>query len=428
MKKFFFIRFSLVLCLIFIGTVFCYAQKYEAENATYGGGAYFGNGDSGCSGTGFVGNFNANGNYVQFSITGAKAGNQDVYLRSTTGIPGSLNLYVNGTLIGPVNIPTTGGWSNWQDYAVNVTLNAGDNTIKFQHDEVNSGFYYIDCLTLVESNPVTDTKQVVFMGNSITQFWGTSHPVFFVENPYINRGISGQTTPQMLARFRDDVIALKPAAVVIEGGTNDIAGNTGYSTIEQIQNNLIAMAQLAKTNGIQVVLSSVLPADHYSWSPNVQPIEIIISLNKLIKSYAEENGMIYADFYSPLVNEQKGMKQEYTLDGVHPNLAGYEIMEPIVKEAINKAISLTGTKSIYGENEDFEVFPNPVSGSALSIKLPEGAVNFNIINAAGKIIYKKQVKQNRYIIDNSVFKENGIYMVNVFTSVKSLSKKIIISK
>jgi len=116
------------------------------------------------------------------------------------------------------------------------------------------------------------------------------------------------------------------------------------------------------------------------------------------------------------------------LDGVHPNLAGYEVMEPIVKEAINKAFSLTGTNSLSDTDENFKVFPNPVSGGALSIKLPEGATKLSITDAAGKIVYQKQVKQKEYLIDKSIFLKNGIYMVNVFTNAKSLSKKVVITK
>jgi len=276
--------------------------------------------------------------------------------------------------------------------------------------------------------PASDENRVVFMGNSITQFWSTTHPAFFEGKPYINRGISGQTTPLMLSRFVTDVVDLKPVVVVIEGGTNDIAENSGPITLEKIAENISKMAQLAKTNGIQVVLSSVLPAYQYNWRPDIKPIEKIIALNELIKSYAEENGMIYADFYSALVSEDKGMKDEYTLDGVYPNLAGYEVMEPIVEAAIEQAMSLTGTHSISGTDINFKVFPNPVSGVALSIIVPEGATKISVFDISGKVVYKKKVTKKEYLINNSVIKNNGIYIVSVFTSGKSLSKKVIISK
>jgi lysophospholipase L1-like esterase/uncharacterized protein YjdB len=212
--------------------------------------------------------------------------------------------------------------------------------------------------------PAADENSVVFMGNSITQFWSTTHPEFFEGKPYINRGVSGQTTSQMLSRFQADVVNLMPAVVVILGGTNDIAGNGGPTTVKKIQGNIASMAQLAKTNGIQVVLCSVLPVLSYSWKPEVKPVDSIISLNSLIKTYAQENEMIYADFYSALVNEQKGMKAGYSGDGVHPNLAGYKVMEPIVEEAIDKAFILArknditdqpGIITAQGENQPNEL-------------------------------------------------------------------------
>lgn len=160
MKKFFFSKFAMVLYFSIVGAVFSYGQKYEAENATYGGGAGFHNEDPGYSGTGFVWNFHYVGNYVEFSITNAVEGNQDVTLHYTTPLSGSLNLYVNGVLIRQEFIPSTGGFSNWQDYAVNVTLNAGDNTIKFQHDAENTGdfYYYIDYLTVAGSSAIANVS------------------------------------------------------------------------------------------------------------------------------------------------------------------------------------------------------------------------------------------------------------------------------
>ena len=187
--------------------------------------------------------------------------------------------------------------------------------------------------------PAANEKRVVFMGNSITEGWINSRPDFFAGKPYVNRGISGQTTPQMLARFRADVIKLKPTVVVILAGTNDIAGNTGPSTLEMIEDNIISMAQLAKSNGIKVVLCSVLPVLDYPWKPGLEPADKIISLNILLKSDAEKGGMIYVDCYSSMVNEQKGMKAEYSNDGVHPNVAGYKVMEPLVESAIEIALN-----------------------------------------------------------------------------------------
>ena len=182
-------------------------------------------------------------------------------------------------------------------------------------------------------------NRIVFMGNSITEGWGKACPNFFSGKPYINRGISGQTTPQMLVRFRADVIDLMPAVVIILAGTNDIAGNTGPSTLEMIEDNIISMAELAKANGIKVVLSSVLPAFDYPWKPGLNPAEKIPALNEIIKNYADKNGIIYLDYYTSMVDERKGLKDEYTKDGVHPNEAGYKVMAPLAEEAIARALS-----------------------------------------------------------------------------------------
>ena len=187
--------------------------------------------------------------------------------------------------------------------------------------------------------PAKNEQRVVFIGNSITDNWTRDHGQFFEANPsYVNRGISGQTSAQMLLRFRPDVIELKPKVVVISAGTNDIAGNRGAISIERIAGNIFSMVELARANNIKVVLASVLPASSYSWSPSVEPADKIIELNKLIKAYAKENNLVYLDYYTPMVNEEKGLKAELGRDTVHPNAAGYNIMEPLVKEAIQKAL------------------------------------------------------------------------------------------
>jgi len=182
-------------------------------------------------------------------------------------------------------------------------------------------------------------KKIVFMGDSITEFWSVLCPEFFAGKPYINRGISGQTTPQMLLRFRAGVIALKPAVVVIMAGINDIAGNTGPSTLEMITDNIFSMAELGKTNHIKVILCSVLPAYDFSWNKGSFPAEKIVTLNKMIKKYADANEILYLDYYSAMVNEQKGLSAAYSEDGVHPNKTGYEVMNPIVEKAIAKVVS-----------------------------------------------------------------------------------------
>lgn len=188
--------------------------------------------------------------------------------------------------------------------------------------------------------PKPGENRVVFMGNSITEGWVNLDPDFFKGKPYIGRGISGQTTPQMLVRFRQDVLDLKPAVVVILAGTNDIAGNTGPATLEQIMGNLASMAELAKANNIKVVLSSVIPAFDYPWKPGLQPAEKIFELNKLIRNYAESNKMIYLDYFSAMADERKGLKKNLGDDGVHPNLVGYKIMEPLAERAIADALKL----------------------------------------------------------------------------------------
>lgn len=187
--------------------------------------------------------------------------------------------------------------------------------------------------------PAPNVNRVVFMGNSITDHWIQTDPRFFKENPYLDRGISGQTTPQMLIRFRQDVIQLDPKVVLILAGTNDIAGNTGPSTLKMIEDNLASMAQLAEANHIKVVLCSVLPASKYPWRPTVQDVaHKIIALNKWIKKYAEDHNEIYLDYYPHLVNSEGGMLSRYSKDGVHPNLAGYRVMEPMAVKAIHEAL------------------------------------------------------------------------------------------
>jgi lysophospholipase L1-like esterase len=181
--------------------------------------------------------------------------------------------------------------------------------------------------------------RVVFMGNSITIGWLHSRPEFFEDHPYIDRGISGQTTPQMLLRFRQDVIDLKPKVVVILAGTNDIAGNTGPMTLDQILDNLKSMSELARQNEIKVVLSSVLPAYDYPWRPGLHPDEKIPALNELIKTYAEEKGIVYLDYFTAMADERNGLPKKYAEDGVHPTAEGYAIMEPMVVAAIAQALA-----------------------------------------------------------------------------------------
>jgi lysophospholipase L1-like esterase len=182
------------------------------------------------------------------------------------------------------------------------------------------------------------------MGNSITEGWAPYFPSMFPGKPYIGRGISGQTTPQMLVRFRQDVIALKPEVVVILAGTNDIAGNTGPSTLEMIEDNLASMTELAQANGIKVVLSSVLPVYDYPWKPGLTPALKIVALNAWLRAYARRRHAIYLDYHSAMKDERDGMRKEYSEDGVHPNEAGYRAMAPLAQRAIDQALQVTSDK------------------------------------------------------------------------------------
>jgi len=182
-------------------------------------------------------------------------------------------------------------------------------------------------------------NRIVLMGDSITEFWKQRDPGFFDDKPYlVNRGIGGQTTPQMLERFPTDVIALKPKVVVILAGTNDIAGNTGKISLESIMDNIVKMAEMAKKHQIKVVLCSVLPASAFSWNLQMQPAEKIIQLNKMIKAYADKHHLAYVDYFSATVDGNKGLKKEFSGDGVHPNKKGYKVMEPLLAAAIQQTM------------------------------------------------------------------------------------------
>lgn len=187
--------------------------------------------------------------------------------------------------------------------------------------------------------PAEGEKRVVFMGNSITEGWSQHYPEFFEGKPYINRGIGGQTTPQMLIRFRPDVINLSPDVVVILAGTNDVAGNTGPSTLKMIEDNIFSMAELAQVHGIRVILSSILPVYDYPWKPGLEPADKIITLNNRMKEFAEENNMIYLDYFTSMADDRNGMKPEYSSDEVHPNREAYKVMSELAEEAIKEALS-----------------------------------------------------------------------------------------
>jgi lysophospholipase L1-like esterase len=191
----------------------------------------------------------------------------------------------------------------------------------------------------VLKNNIAAANRVVLMGNSITEGWVRERPAFFDENPnLIGRGISGQTTPQMLLRFRQDVIQLKPKLVILLCGINDIAQNTGPITQAEIMDNIISMSELAVANNIGVILSSVLPASDFPWRPGLNPGPKVVSLNKDIEKYAKEKGFIYLDYYTAMEDGNFGLKPGLSTDKVHPTPAGYALMEPLLLAAIKKGL------------------------------------------------------------------------------------------
>jgi lysophospholipase L1-like esterase len=192
-----------------------------------------------------------------------------------------------------------------------------------------------------------DEKRVVFMGDSITDSWDDpKYGGFFPGKPYVNRGISGQTTPQMLIRFRPDVIALKPEVVVILAGTNDIAGNTGAMTLEAIEDNIASMVELARLHRVRVVLASLLPVSDYEKTPEGlprnqttrRPPEKIKAFNEWMRNYAAQNQLTYLDYYSAMIDDKGFLKDELSNDGLHPNDKGYQVMAPLVEQAIERAL------------------------------------------------------------------------------------------
>lgn len=218
---------------------------------------------------------------------------------------------------------------------VNQEINA-QNWSEF----ANTGYYAKANLEL-ELHSKAENR-VVFMGNSITEGWVNMRPEFFKNRDYINRGIGGQTTPQMLLRFRPDVVDLNPKVVLILAGTNDIAGNTGFTSLETIIGNIKSMAEIANANGIKVIISSILPAIEYLWKPELNPALKIVSINKELKIYAKKNNFIYLDYFSAMVDDNDGLKvPDYTAadDLVHPNKTGYLVMEKLAQKAINQALS-----------------------------------------------------------------------------------------
>jgi lysophospholipase L1-like esterase len=187
---------------------------------------------------------------------------------------------------------------------------------------------------LREKTPV----RVVFMGNSITQGWADMRTEFFKEHGFVGRGICGQTTPQMLLRLRQDVLELKPKAVVILAGINDIAQNTGPITLTETLGNIQSMAELALAHGITPVICSVLPANSFPWRPEIIPTQQVIDLNRQLHQWTVEKNLVFVDFYTPMVDEQLGLQSHLGYDPVHPNQEGYKVMEPLVLKALDQVL------------------------------------------------------------------------------------------
>lgn len=220
----------------------------------------------------------------------------------------------------------------------NDSLKTDSTTVKenFADDWAALSHYVKENKTLPA--PKSGENRIVFLGSSIFERWKDADPDFFTQNNYLDRGISGQIAPQLLIRFRQDVINLKPKAVIILAGSNDISGNTGHVTNKRIMDNIASMAELAKLHHIKVILCEYLPIYDYPWRKGLQPAEKIISLNKEIKAYAAAKHFTVLDYFTPLVDERNGQKAEYTTDGVHPNLAGYLVMEKVTKAAVKRAL------------------------------------------------------------------------------------------
>lgn len=193
------------------------------------------------------------------------------------------------------------------------------------------------CRYAAANRALKEPVRVVFLGDSITDNWINHDPGMFTGG-LVDRGISGQTTPQMLVRFRQDVISLKPLAVHIMAGTNDIAGNTGAATMETVQGNIRSMAELARAHGIKVILASIPPADAFPWSPEKKPAPQIAAMNAWLKDYAAQNGFTWVDYHRALATPQGAMKPGYATDGVHPTTQGYAVMRPIAEAAIRTAL------------------------------------------------------------------------------------------
>ena len=205
------------------------------------------------------------------------------------------------------------------------------STIFSAQDFANYSKYEKDNVKVKSTNTV---PSAVFMGDSITEGWFSTDPKFFTDHNFVGRGISGQTTSQMLLRFREDVINLKPKKVIILAGTNDIAENSGPISLEKVFGNIVSMAELAKANKIEVVICSVLPAYEFPWRKGIEPAKKVIALNKVLKNFAQKNHLIYVDYHTPLKDDKNGLPTEIAEDGIHPTKLGYAKMEEILMNVL----------------------------------------------------------------------------------------------
>lgn len=200
-------------------------------------------------------------------------------------------------------------------------------------------FMFIFLIVSAQENDLKNNGTVVFMGDSITEGWIAFDSAYFYQNNYINKGIGGQTTGQMLNRFVYDVISQHPKAVVILGGINDLSGKFEEINLEKIKINFIEMAKLADENGVELILSSILPVDEFPFRKDQKPVEHIKELNLWLENYAETNGYGYVDYYSAMINRKSGLKKKYSQDGIHPNQKGYSLMKPILQKEIDKILA-----------------------------------------------------------------------------------------
>ncbi len=275
---------------------------------------------------------------------------------------------------GYLNIPYGGKWTlHYTQGVTKVIVNCEPD-----NDVANFARYHEDNKRIMaETN---DGTRVVFMGNSITDNWPQLRRSFFTDNNFIGRGIGGQCSYEMLLRFREDVVRLKPAAVVISAGTNDIAGNFCNFVEERTIGNIKSMAEIAHANGIKVLLASVLPVTSYGWAPHVKDHkDKIEALNALIKAYADEHGYTYIDYYSQLVTSDRTLNPAYTEDGVHPTAPGYEIMERIVLPLVRKAVEDAGVKGVPAAKADARL----VSVDGFSVQALSAV---NVYDEGGKLV------------------------------------------